>query len=144
VFILSFPVRLEPSDTLVKHNVLLGYDALDMLMDMEMGMDIAYCVRDTYAPARFGELPLLSVPCKTDYLARSTCLPQEMGLDGLVNLRYILNSGRRPVTQPKILKPTIQLNITGPSPRWSKTAINPYIQLSNTGPRPRWYTYLSN
>jgi hypothetical protein len=29
-----------------------------------MEMDIAYCVRDTYAPARFGELPLLSVPCK--------------------------------------------------------------------------------
>jgi hypothetical protein len=27
VFILSFPVRLGPSDTLVKHNVLLEYDA---------------------------------------------------------------------------------------------------------------------
>jgi hypothetical protein len=41
-------------------------------------MDIAYCVRDTYAPARFGELPLLSVPCKTDYLTRSACFPQDM------------------------------------------------------------------
>jgi hypothetical protein len=92
-----------------------------------MGMDIAYCVRDTYAPARFGELPLLSVPCKTDCLTRSACLPQEMGLEGLVNLRYILTFGLSPVTQPKILKTHDQLNITGPLPRWSKTAINPYL-----------------
>jgi hypothetical protein len=92
-----------------------------------------HSVCDTYAPARFGELPLLSVPCKTDYLTRSARFPQEVGLDGLVNLRYLLNSGRSPVTQPKILKPTVQLNNTGPLPRWSKTAINPYIQLSNTG-----------
>jgi hypothetical protein len=33
-----------------------------MDMDMDMDMDMACCVRDTYAPARFGELPLLSVP----------------------------------------------------------------------------------
>jgi hypothetical protein len=32
----------------------------------------AYCVRDTYAPARFGELPLLSVPSKTDSRAAHT------------------------------------------------------------------------
>jgi hypothetical protein len=51
-------------------------------------MDIAYCVRDTYAPARFGELPLLSVPSKTNCLTRSACLPQEMGLEGLVNMIY--------------------------------------------------------
>jgi hypothetical protein len=65
-------------------------------MGMEMGMDIAYCVRDTYGPARFGELPLLSVPCKTDCLTRSACLRQEVALlkrpgnDGLVNEKYIL------------------------------------------------------
>jgi hypothetical protein len=61
VFILSFPVRLEPFDTLVKHNVLLGYDAY--------GYDYGFyarCVRGTYAAARFGELPFLSVPSKTD------------------------------------------------------------------------------
>jgi hypothetical protein len=143
VFILSFPVRLEPSDTLVKHNVLLGYNALDMLMGMEMGMDIAYCVRDTYAPARFGELPLLSVPCKTDCHTRSACRPQEMGLNGLVNLIYI-DFRSQPSKLNQKPQTNDQLNITGPSPRWFKTAINPYIQLSNTGPRPRWYTYLSS
>jgi hypothetical protein len=78
-------MHLGPSDTLVKH------DALDMLIGYGDGYGIcAYRVRDTYAPARFGELPFLSVPCKTDYLTRSACLPQEMEIDGLANLRYIL------------------------------------------------------
>jgi hypothetical protein len=98
-----------------------------MLIGMEMGMDIAYCVRDTYAPARFGELPLLSMACKTDYLTRSACLPQEMEINGLANLRYILtfDLASTLTKQPSKLnqiEPNIndQLNITGPLPRCSK------------------------
>jgi hypothetical protein len=94
---------------------------------MKMGMDIAYCVRDTYAPTGFGELPLLSVPCKTDYLTRSACLPQEMHINGLANLRYILtfDLASALTKQPSELnqiEPNIndQLNITGPLPRCSK------------------------
>jgi hypothetical protein len=89
-------------------------------------MDIAYCVRDTYAPARFGELPLLSVPCLTDSRAAHAC-PSRWKSMVLVSVRYILTFGLSPVTQPKILKTNDQLDITGPLPRWSKTAINPYL-----------------
>jgi hypothetical protein len=109
-----------------------------------MGMDIAYCVRDTYAPARFGELPLLSVPCKTDCLTRSACLPQEMGLEGLASVRYIyiyiltFDLASALTKQPSKLNQTgpetnDQLNITGPLPRWSKTALDPYIHSATPG-----------
>jgi hypothetical protein len=68
-------------------------------------MDIAYCVRDTYAPARFGELPLLSVPYKTDYLTRSACFPQDMKrwfgkLDIYIDFGLSLaNSTKKPLNQ---------------------------------------------
>jgi hypothetical protein len=58
VFILSFPVRLERVCYAIGYAYGYGF--------------YACCGRDTYAPARFGELPLLSVPSKTDSRAAHT------------------------------------------------------------------------
>jgi hypothetical protein len=91
-------------------------------------MDIAYCVRDTYAPARFGELPLLSVPCLTDSRAAHACLSRWKSMV-LVSVRYIyiltFDLASALTKQPSELNQTgpeanDQLNVTGPLPRWSK------------------------
>jgi hypothetical protein len=134
VFILSFPVRLEPSDTLVKHNVLLGYDALDMLIGYGSIYGFcACCVRDTYAPARFGELPLLSVPGNTDSRA-AHAFPEGSKQALLTTQSYLC-------TQPSTQETTLFHPFTiGPGhdgnlshcrawPRQSHLGVTPYIYI---------------
>jgi hypothetical protein len=56
VFILSFHSTSRASDTLVKHNALLGYDVLDMLIgygwDMDKDMGSVLIVSVTHARLR--------------------------------------------------------------------------------------------
>jgi hypothetical protein len=81
--------------------------------------------RDTYAPARFGELPLLSVPLQTD--ARSAHLPREavFGINGFgrtlnsIDFTCFLGTGAGTKQQLNLNQnPRSSIDVTGPSPRW--------------------------